>query len=166
MAAQFVAKINSERAADHRPALSTSAALTSAAQGWAASMARRNSLSHNPNLAHEVSGWHYLGENVGVGYSVSSLESAFWGSAEHRSNILDAHYTRIGVAVVDVGGKLWVAEEFERPYGETSTPSRPTELTGRTSAQTSRSATRAPLRSEDVAPAADPAHPNRCPLTM
>ena len=117
MAAQFVATINAERVTHGQAALATSSALTSAAARWVDTMSRRNVLAHNPNLAGEVRGWHYLGENVGVGYSVSSLETAFWESSEHRSNILDPHYTRIGVAVVDVGGKLWVAEEFERPYG-------------------------------------------------
>jgi hypothetical protein len=163
MAAQFVSKINSERAANGRSVLATSSALSSAAARWAATMAKRNTLSHNPSLASEVSGWHYLGENVGVGYSVSSLESAFWNSAEHRSNILDSHYTEVGVAVVDVGGKLWVAEEFERPYGAT-TSSLPS--SNRSSSRTSRSAIRTPLRATAAGRLADPAHPNRCPRRM
>jgi uncharacterized protein YkwD len=172
MAAQFVARINSERAGSGRPALAVSSALTGAAERWAAAMARRNTLAHNPDLAGEVSGWHYLGENVGVGYSVSSLESAFWDSAEHRSNILDPHYTRVGVAVVDVGGKLWVAEEFEQPYGasSSSTHRAPSRATGRTS----RSGVRAPLTgtsaaataAAEAAAAQRQAHPNRCPLAM
>jgi uncharacterized protein YkwD len=165
MAAQFAAKINAERAANNRAGLAVSSALTGAAERWASTMASRNTLAHNPNLAGEVSGWRYLGENVGVGYSVSSLESAFWSSAEHRSNILDAHYTRIGVAVVDVGGKLWVAEEFELPYGaSTSTPHAAS--SDRSTTRTSRSDARTPLHPTAVRRAADPTHPNRCPLSM
>jgi hypothetical protein len=172
MAAQFVGRINSERAGSGRPRLEVSSALTAAAARWAATMARRNTLAHNPNLAGEVSGWHYLGENVGVGYSVSSLESAFWSSAEHRSNILDSHYTRVGVAVVDVGGKLWVAEEFEQPYGASGSASH--RAPSRSTTRTSRSAVRAALKgtsaaalaAAEAAAAQRRAHPNRCPLAM
>jgi hypothetical protein len=98
-------------------------------------MARTNILAHNPHLATSVTGWKYLGENVGVGYSVSSLESAFWASAPHRDNMLDPDYTQVGLAVVDIGGKLWVAEEFSRPLPTSSStwdsarPDRPTQPT-------------------------------------
>ncbi len=117
MTARFVAAINAERVASHRSRLSLSASLSNVAGRWATRMAARNVLSHNQNLGREVRGWHYLGENVGVGYSVESLVAAFWASPAHRSNILDRHYTELGVAVVDVGGKLWVAEEYEGPSG-------------------------------------------------
>ncbi len=40
-----------------------------------------------PTSVHD---WQYLGENVGVGYSDSSLEAAFYASAPHRANMLDA----------------------------------------------------------------------------
>lgn len=114
-AAQFVSLINNARAAHGTPRLAASSALRSSAASWAASMARSNTLAHNPHLSSSVSGWKVLGENVGVGDSVSSLESAFWASAGHRANMLDAEFTQLGVAVVDVGGRLWVAEEFMRP---------------------------------------------------
>lgn len=115
MAGQFIGQINSERTANHRPRLTVTGQLMASAASWADAMARSNILAHNPRLATSVSGWKYLGENVGVGYSVSSLEAAFWASAPHRDNILDPDYTQVGVAVVDVGGKLWVAVEFSRP---------------------------------------------------
>lgn len=173
MAAQFVARINSERAGSGRAGLAVSSALTGAAERWAATMARQNTLAHNPDLAGEVSGWHYLGENVGVGYSVSSLESAFWNSAEHRSNILDPHYTRVGVAVVDVGGKLWVAEEFEQPYGESGATTSH-HASSRSTDRTSRSAVRPALKGTSGAATATAeaaavqrkAHPYRGPLAM
>jgi uncharacterized protein YkwD len=123
MAGQFIGQINSDRTANHRPRLTVSGPLMASAASWADAMARSNILAHNPHLATSVSGWKYLGENVGVGYSVASLESAFWASAPHRDNMLDPDYTQVGVAVVDVGGKLWVAEEFSRPLHATSTVS-------------------------------------------
>jgi uncharacterized protein YkwD len=117
LAAAFATQINGERVSAGRPRLSISSALVSVASGWADEMARTNVLAHNPRLASAVSGWHYLGENVGVGYSTVSLEAAFWASPEHRSNMVDPDYTELGVAAVDVGGKLWVVEDFERPAG-------------------------------------------------
>jgi Cysteine-rich secretory protein family len=115
LASAFVAQINGDRVSAGRPRLAISSALVSVASGWAEQMARSNVLAHNARLASAVHGWHYLGENVGVGYSTSSLEGAFWASPEHRSNMVDPDYTELGVAVVDVGGKLWVVEDFERP---------------------------------------------------
>jgi uncharacterized protein YkwD len=125
-AAQFVSQINAARASAGRPRLSVSSALTSAAASWAATMARTGRLAHNPNLAGAVSGWKYLGENVGVGDTVASLESAFYGSSGHRSNMLDPDFTLVGVAVVHGGGRLWVAEEFIRPLGASAAHARPT----------------------------------------
>jgi uncharacterized protein YkwD len=115
LAASFVSQINRARRADGRAHLASSSTLTSVAARWAAHMARTNVLAHNPHLAGSVSHWHFLGENVGVGYSAASLEGAFWASPEHRANMLDRDYNRLGVAVVDVGGKLWVVEDYEDP---------------------------------------------------
>jgi uncharacterized protein YkwD len=114
-ASYFVNAINAQRAAHGRPRLAVSSEMTSAAQRWASAMARSNTLAHNPRLASSVGNWRYLGENVGVGPSASSLESAFYASPGHRANMLDRDFTEIGVAVVVVSGKMWVAEEFRRP---------------------------------------------------
>jgi uncharacterized protein YkwD len=116
MASYFVAKINAQRVAHHRSKLTVDPGLSALGLKWATQMAKANTLYHNPHLATDVHGWHYLGENVGVGYSDSSLEAAFYASAPHRANMLDVNYTRIGVGVVDVDGKLWVSEEFSKPW--------------------------------------------------
>lgn len=119
-AAYFVNAINAQRVKHGRPKLEVSATMTAAAQRWAAQMARSNELYHNPRLATSVSNWKYLGENVGVGYSDSSLEAAFYASTPHRDNMLDRDFTQIGVAVVVVHGKMWVAEEYRRPMHATA----------------------------------------------
>jgi uncharacterized protein YkwD len=114
-AALFVAQINGDRAMYHHRSLTVTSALTGSAQRWAASMARSSALAHNPNLATSITGWQYLGENVGVGYHIGDLKHAFWQSTGHRANMLDTDYTQVGVAVVYINGKVWVAEEFSRP---------------------------------------------------
>jgi hypothetical protein len=126
-------------------------------------MAQRNTLAHNPNLAGEVSGWHYLGENVGVGYSVSSLAMAFWESPEHRSNILDPHYTRVGVAVAEVSGKLWVAEEFELPSSSGASRSGGA---ARSADRTHDNRTPAPRHPKAAQHIPNSQQPDRCPRKM
>ena len=81
--------------------------------------------------------WRSIGENVGVGDSVSSLHSAFMGSSGHRANILKPSYNRVGVGVVMDGSKIWVTVRFlEGPALASSTspppppPSRGGPVTG------------------------------------
>jgi uncharacterized protein YkwD len=111
----FVSSINSYRRATHRSQLRTSASLTLVARRWAQSMARSNRLAHNRRVTSQVRSWRYLGENVGVGPSTSSLHRAFVRSAPHRANLVSTRYTHIGVGVAYGHGRLWVVEVFEQP---------------------------------------------------
>lgn len=113
--ASFVSSINASRRASHRPQLRRSYTLTVVARRWAQSMARSNRLAHNPRVTSQVRGWHYLGENVGVGGSVPSLHSAFMHSAPHRANVVSSRYTYVGVGVAYAHGRMWVVEVFDRP---------------------------------------------------
>ena len=116
LAGAFIGGINQARASQGRSRLAVDSTLTSVARAWAVSMTRTGVLAHNPRLATSVRGWHFLGENVGVGDSFASLQQAFWASAVHRANMLDHDFTRIGVAAVEAGGgRLWVVEDFSRP---------------------------------------------------
>jgi uncharacterized protein YkwD len=127
----FVSGINAARRASHRPQLSMSSQLTAVARSWAGSMARSNRLAHNPRVTAQVRSWRYLGENVGVGSTTSSLHQAFMGSAPHRANVLSSRYTRVGVGVAYGQGRMWVVEVFERPSGHVSrTSSRTTRTIG------------------------------------
>ena len=111
----FVNSINASRHASHRSRLATSGSLTTVARAWARSLARSGHLAHNPRITRQVRGWHYLGENVGVGGTVSSLHSAFMHSPAHRANVVSTRYTRIGVGVAYGHGRMWVVEVFDRP---------------------------------------------------
>lgn len=115
--AAFVAAINQSRAAAGLAALATDPAASQVARGWSGQMAGRDLLQHNPNLQAEVeayvtTAWQRIGENVGVGYGVSSLHDAFMNSSGHRANIL-GDYNRVGVGVVrDASGRIWVTVVF------------------------------------------------------
>lgn len=112
----FVARTNAARAARGVGGLTVNAELTGVARRWSAKMASANSLSHNPNLAREVTAnWEKLAENVGFGSTVEDIHQAFMNSAAHRNNILDGALTHIGVGVViDGEGGIWVTEVFMR----------------------------------------------------
>lgn len=126
LAGAFVADINQARASAGLAPLSVAGDLTAVAAGHSAAMEASQSLYHNPSLTTQVADWESVGENVGIGPSVSAINTAFLQSPEHRANILDAHYTQVGVAVdVDYRGALWVTEDFRQPMYAAPAPARP-----------------------------------------
>ena len=42
----------------------------------------------------------YAGENLATADTVRAAEAGLWASPDHRDNILEPHYKRIGIAVV------------------------------------------------------------------
>ena len=121
LADQFIAKLNAAReSAGLRPYV-VSSALTAVATRHSAAMSDKDELYHNPNLATDISDWDAVGENVGVGGTVSDVHNAFMQSPEHRANILDHDFTQVGVGVtVDESGEVWVTEDFREPAGDVS----------------------------------------------
>lgn len=114
---QFVAAVNQERAARGLPALQVASDLTSVARSHSARMAGSDNLHHNPNLGSDVSNWQKVGENVGVGPSVSSIHGAFMNSPSHRANILGSDWVQVGVGVEVRGDSIWVTQVFRLPMG-------------------------------------------------
>lgn len=111
---QMATLINKARAAAGRPALKLSSTLTNYARKHSVRMATKNKLYHNPYLAQWLAGydWRVLGENVGVGSSITQLHSAFMSSPGHRANNLSKSYKKVGVGVVSKNGKLWITVIF------------------------------------------------------
>lgn len=52
--------------------------------------------------------WQTIGENVGAGDTLASLEEAFMGSPDHRSNILNPAFDHIAVGVIQAGDALYL----------------------------------------------------------
>lgn len=117
----YLSDLNGERAAHGLRPLTMRADLVSVAQGWADHMAAAGLLSHNPNLASQVTNWQTVGENVGEGPDVASLDNAFWNSPPHRANILDSSYTEIGIGSRWANGVLWITIDFRKPMSTTTT---------------------------------------------
>jgi hypothetical protein len=124
-ASSFVSLVNSSRASHGLKGYAVSSQLTSVALGQAERMAAQGRLYHNPSLASQVTGWKYVGENVGYGPDVSSLFQAFMNSSPHRANILDHDFTQIGVGAVTKNGTLWVSMVFRDPLHATTTTTKP-----------------------------------------
>lgn len=71
-------------------------------------------ICHNSELAEVTTGWYALGENVGVGYDVASLDRAFWESPDHQHNVVgNYNYAGVGV-VVRPDGTMYVTVLFMR----------------------------------------------------
>jgi len=157
--AQFVSDTNSARSQHGLRSYSVASDLTSVANRWAAHMAANRTLEHNPNSTSQVCCWQAMGENVGVGGSVSQIQQAFMNSSPHRANILSTSYAEIGVGTAwGSDGRLYVDEVFRLRSGASapapaparapraSTPSRQPATHIYTVPRASRSAARTPLR--------------------
>ena len=96
------ASVNSQRAAAHLAPLHVQSQLTWAANQRSITQATNNTMSHdgwNTTIAasgYPSGGW--WGENVAAGFnSPQDVMTAWMGSPDHRANILNPHYTDIGV---------------------------------------------------------------------
>ena len=109
---RFARLINVARSATN---LTLDPQLSKAAKVHTKEMVRANSLHHTPSdvLRRRVTNWVELGENVGVGSTVTSLHQAFMNSTAHRANIVRSTYRYVGVGVVRKDGRMWVTVIFE-----------------------------------------------------
>ncbi len=111
--AQFVTLINQLRVSKGAPELTVNVELVRVARGWTQKMKAAGELSHNPDLAKQVTAdWRKLGENVGVGPSVEVLEQAFEKSAAHYRNLVDPAFDSVGITIEYDGEVFWVTEQF------------------------------------------------------
>ena len=111
----FASKINAARRANDRGALRLDPQLSKAARVHTKEMVKKNLLHHTPTttLKRRVTNWSQLGENVGVGSTVTSLHSAFMNSPAHKANILYGEFRYVGVGAIKNDGRLWVTVIFE-----------------------------------------------------
>lgn len=111
---QFVGRINSLRASKGLSQLQVSGQLQGVARNWTERMVSDGQISHNPNLASQVSGnWTKLGENVGVGYDVDGLMQAFINSPGHYKNLVDPAWSYVAVGVTMApDGRMYTTHNF------------------------------------------------------
>ena len=113
--AVFFQRVNQLRAAQGLAPYAADGEIRSVAQGWTDKMADAGKISHNPDLARQVTApWRKLGENVGTGGDAESVEDAFEASPGHRKNILDPEFTTMAITVVTRGERIYVTQQFRR----------------------------------------------------
>jgi Cysteine-rich secretory protein family len=115
--------VNAERVKRGIPALAIDSQLNSCAERHSQAMATKQSIWHDlSQTAYSCAGaWVAYGENVGMGPSVDAVHQAFMNSPEHRRNILEPVFTRIGTGTAWNGDTVYVTEIFvTRP--KTSAP--------------------------------------------
>jgi uncharacterized protein YkwD len=100
---------NVERANHGLPPLALSRELSRAAQTYAEVLANSDCFQHTcgpvPDMRDRVeqagyTGWTAMAENIAAGYRSPEIAIAAWmGSDGHRANMLNPHYTEIGIGM-------------------------------------------------------------------
>ena len=117
-AKQVVALVNAERAKVNLPALSYHAELSSNAMVRAREIVSK--FDHTRPDGSKFSTaitipYRMVGENIAAGQrSPEEVMQAWMNSAGHRENILRAEYDKIGVGVVESGGRLYWVQLFAK----------------------------------------------------
>jgi hypothetical protein len=119
----FVAALNATRSKGGLPPLAVDVELRSLARDWAQHQADAGTISHaNPISAGVTADWLKLGENVGMGGTVTAIMNAFIKSPGHYANIMDPEFTRVGVGVVWSGNTLFTTHRFMKVAGAEAQP--------------------------------------------
>lgn len=113
--------LNQDRANQGLPPLRLNAQLSNLALYYAQDMSNRQFFSHNnPEGQSPFDRMHkwgvpfgYAGENLAINVNIASAEQAFMNSSGHRANILNPHYTQVGIGVQHTSrGNVYVVQEF------------------------------------------------------
>ncbi len=115
---EMVDLVNAERAKVGLPALKVNTELTNVARVKAQDMIDNNYFSHqSPKygspfdmLQHYGVSYRTAGENLAGNQSVEAAHRALMNSDGHRANILNSHYTEVGIGIINGGpyGKMFV----------------------------------------------------------
>jgi len=116
----LVHQINAVRRKEHLRLLRLDARLCAIARSHALDMLARNFVGHtNPDgldpfarMARANYSFGYAGENLAVDVSLDSVTAEFFASPEHRENLLEPHFSRVGIGAVSSSDGEIVVEDF------------------------------------------------------
>ena len=116
----FFDSANRERAAQQLPPLKWDNALAKAARQHASLMAEESNLAHqlpgepplHQRAAQAGARFSLVGENIAIGPLAPAIHTGWMHSPGHRANILDVHFTALGVGVIADNGELYAVEDF------------------------------------------------------
>ena len=87
--------------------------LAELAQSWAEDLAWNGWLAHNPRLSDQMWAWWSWGENVGWGWSIESIQHAWYWSGHHYDNMVSPNYTSVGIGIAyGWDGSLYAVQVF------------------------------------------------------
>jgi uncharacterized protein YkwD len=117
--------VNIDRARNKRPPLQLSPSLSEVSRLHSQEMARSGFFAHRSPTTGEPQdrldragiGWSSCAENIALHVSVEEAQASLMQSPGHRTNLLSSKYTQIGIGVVEVGGQVYVTQNFLRPGG-------------------------------------------------
>lgn len=123
--AEFLARTNALRLSKGVAPLVLDSQLADVARYWSRRMATNGALSHNPDLETQVSNWRRLGENVGSGPTVATVQAEFEANPHHYANLVDPRFDFVGVGVVQQGSTLYVTVDFKQAQNVAAAPAPP-----------------------------------------
>lgn len=111
----MLALTNDSRDGRHRDVLEIDERLSRIALRHSRAMAKEGELFHSTDLPKALGSveWTRWGENVG--YTTGSLEDlhrAFMRSRDHKRNILERSFEKVGIGVVRRDGEIWATLIF------------------------------------------------------
>jgi uncharacterized protein YkwD len=111
---RMLQRLNSVRRAHGEHPLRLCKKVSRDARRHSREMADRGYLFHTKNVPGLLDGrpWSAWGENVAKARSVGSTVRAWMRSSEHRVNILNAQFRRVGVGIFSKGKTLWSTTDF------------------------------------------------------
>ncbi|WP_110954271.1 CAP domain-containing protein [Anaerosinus massiliensis] len=118
---QALTLLNRDRSAHGLEPLVYNQELHNLAENYADDMIKRGFFAHNnpegltPFNRMDRAGieYKYAGENLALNDTIEAAEIAFMNSPTHRENILNEHYTEVGIGVKHApNGKVYVVQEF------------------------------------------------------
>jgi uncharacterized protein YkwD len=112
--------INNARASRGMRRLALVAGTTDVAHRWSCHMARYRTMTHNPELAGDLSragspGWTSYAENIAwqsSGYGADHLFHRYMTSPVHKANILNRSFRYVGVWSKRSSGRRWNTTDF------------------------------------------------------
>jgi uncharacterized protein YkwD len=118
-------RVNAERVERGLPAVEWDDQLAELAREWSREMAAANDLRHQDLRAvldgGRVSGYTALGENIFTSTGqvpAGTLHAGWMRSDDHRGNVLEPAWDRLGVGVhCAPDGSVWAAQEFGQTAG-------------------------------------------------
>jgi uncharacterized protein YkwD len=107
--------VNAQRLRAHLVPVGLSQELSTVARKQSERMVTSHRVFHNPHLSTDVHSWESVGENVGSGRGLTSLEHAMLADPIARANLLGPGFRQIGAGVRIRHGLLYVTIVVRRP---------------------------------------------------